>query len=105
MELKTSGSFQACVAGIGMVLFQYSKRASPALLWRSVDALMGHGRHPTTDTIGPNELHAFFMRKLPSSKLPQLTRVRGTSGLAVAIMDFPLWLALHNGRNAVFKIV
>ena len=40
------------------------ERASPAQLWRSADALMGHGRFPITDAIGPNDLHAFFDAKV-----------------------------------------
>ena len=40
------------------------ERASPAQLWRSVHALMGHGRLPMTDAIGPNSLHAFFGEKV-----------------------------------------
>ena len=40
------------------------ERASPAQLWRSVDALMGRGRLPMTAAIGPNDLHAFFDAKV-----------------------------------------
>ncbi len=41
-----------------------SERSSPAQLWRSIDALMGRGRLPMYDTIGPNELHSFFDAKV-----------------------------------------
>lgn len=88
--IKTFESVQDCVVKIRMVMFQCSKRASRAQLWRSVDTLMGRGRLPTTDPIRPNGLHAFCIRKLPPSKQPQFTLVRGTSGYALAIMNFRL---------------
>ena len=40
------------------------ERASPAQPWRSVDALIGRGRHPMTDAIGPNDLQALFDAKV-----------------------------------------
>jgi hypothetical protein len=41
-----------------------SERSAPVQLWRSVDALMGRGRLPMFDAIGPNELYSFFDAKV-----------------------------------------
>ena len=41
-----------------------SERLSPANLWRSVDTLMGRGRMPLAEAIGPNDLHNYFDEKV-----------------------------------------
>jgi hypothetical protein len=40
------------------------ERASPAQLWRSVDALMGRGRLQMSDAVGPSDLHNYFDSKV-----------------------------------------
>ena len=41
-----------------------SERSSPRKLWRSIDALMGRGRVPSTDDISASEFHRFFDDKV-----------------------------------------
>ena len=41
-----------------------AERSSPRQLWCSVDALMGRGRPPVSDTVGAVDLHRFFDEKV-----------------------------------------
>jgi len=62
-DTLAASHLNVAVTGLGQVAY-HAERASPAQLWRSVDALMDRGRLPMTDAIEPNDLHAFFDAKV-----------------------------------------
>jgi hypothetical protein len=66
-----------------------AEHSTPRQLWRSIDALMGHGRAPTPSAVDADGLHRFFDEKVAAIAQRQTMHQQRCSRLRHSAARYP----------------